>query len=991
MEEWGLKCSLVAGPGVSEQVVRDACKREGIAPEVLSFDHAVTGVGAMLLPPGSEPSADVFRTLKSYAENGGWLVIPEGASIVSQLLDVPERRTAKLNSLPGSHVLLGRHTATEARPLVSHPVLTGFLCREWLSAETLSGEAAALDPQKKLGLSLMLFKNPSAEGVEVIPVKEGGIVHLNWELYDGGQVGSKDAREVLRNVLVWLTERRTWVQPYEQPGFAVRGKVVDMEEVPLAKATVRAKVFADWGSVASEVETMSADDGSFSLSALAPSVYQFEVSAEGYGQEDPFVMARCEFGSDAEPTIIRMRRTVALYGTVRYGSDAGAAAPDFPVQLVPADRDTHSQAQKTTTDAKGEFAFEKVEHGRTILLSAEKDEWVGMKVVELPLKVDEVPERVDLTVFQVPEIRGKVIDGETEQPIPEAKVKIEFSFAYFTEPKVSLFEGRLTRVLETDEQANFAVRVPMGGWHLDPAAEGYVTWWHEREGEYDFGAADVMVSETSPKHPVVLKLERFPLVRFYGTVYLPSGQPAPGATVVTADGVRVADSSGWYATEPVSRILHGWRKGPPYQFFFRVFCADLAVQETVELEELPKEARHDFWLEEGTSIGGFVRDPEGKAMEGARVFVSRGLFAPAVQSEETVSAPDGSFHLRGVPRAYFHELLRAEKTVQTATGSVMYVGEAGVQLSLLDEPLEGVEIVIARVGGLSGRALHHDGTPLRNARLSFKPFYSTGKPWTSYIGPGYFPVILNDEGEFDVDMPCLLGMRGPEEIPEDAGTWDFVVRKHGGFEDGVLTADSVILLKGVEAGTSGLEIRFPAAGGITARVVDADTGEPIENPCVCIRAEGEAIPGQWDDPVVQGSPGRFADGRLRIEGIVPRAHTLSVESEGYRDVTIGGLDVRSAETVDVGEVAMARRWAISAKVIDPVTGQAVPATVKAGTETRRTQDAEGSFWLELSPTPELEIEIIPDDERWQPTTLRVTYDGKPEIHLGEIPLTRRQN
>lgn len=1019
MGEWGLGRTLVAAPGVTEQVLREVCKREGIAPEVLSFDRAVSEVGAMLLPPGLETSADVLRTLKSYAETGGWLVIPEEANIVSQLLGIPERRTAKLNSLPGSYILLGRRTATEARPLVSHPVLAGFACREWLSAETLSGEAAALSLDRKAGLLLMLFKNPSAEGVEVIPVKEGGIVHLNWELYDGGQIGSKDAREVLRNVLVWLSHREMWLQPQQQPAFAVAGKVVDTEDGPVREATVKAKVFTDWGSLASEVQTLSAEDGSFSLSAFAPSVYQFEVSAEGYGQEDPFVMAQCEFGSDAEPTTIRMRRTVALYGTVRYGSDAGAAAPDFPVQLIPADRDVHSQPQKAITDARGEFVFKKVEHGRTILLTAEKDEWVGMKVVELPLVLDEKPERVDLAVFQVPEIRGKVTDGETEQPIPHAKVKAE---PLNPEAKIQVFQSQLTRLIETDDEAKFLLRLSPGRWNLEPEAEGYITWYRELERDdrtiYDRGRAEITVSVTSPKEEVVLKLEKFRFVRFFGTVYFPSGEPAAGARVVVdaspgaSQGVYITDAIGRYTTDPIPRFTlldqeeDGVRRKGPITFWFAVRCEQFAISELAEFEEVQEEMRRDFWLQEGISISGFVRDAKANAVEGATVFPMK-LHTTAREGHETLSAADGSFTLHGFAKTIWNSKLRAEKTVKTESGSVLYAGEVLPGYGIRDEAIQGVEIVIARAGELSGRLLYHDGTPVRNALVSFTFFYTGGTEWSQPgLGTSTPPsTLLNDAGEFRIEMPSVYqlqrirwrdrgrdGWREPEQIPADAGKWDIVVSKRGGFEDGVIIADSVVMLKGVEAGTSDLEIRLPPLATITARVVDASTGEPIEKLDLQLSPEDEQVRahfGFWG-----GTPERYPDGRVRIERIVPRVHNFRVRGEGYREATVSGLDVRPGETLDLGQIALARSWGISGKVVDSATGQPLAATVKAGSDTKHTMEDEeegGLFWFELSPTPELEIEIIPDDDRWQPTTLRVTYDGKPEIHLGDIPLPRRQN
>ena len=105
----------------------------------------------------------------------------------------------------------------------------------------------------------------------------------------------------------------------------------------------------------------------------------------GLSQEDPFVMARCEEGAEEERVTIILRRTVALPGKVYYEGRETAPAPDFPVTLLPTDRDPEIEEQTTVSDQQGRFALEKVPYGETYLPLSQKGDWGGCKMVQLPL------------------------------------------------------------------------------------------------------------------------------------------------------------------------------------------------------------------------------------------------------------------------------------------------------------------------------------------------------------------------------------------------------------------------------------------------------------------------------------------------------------------------------------------------------------------------------------------------------------------------------
>jgi len=396
-------------------------------------------------------------------------------------------------------------------------------------------------------------------------------------------------------------------------------------------------------------------------------------------------------------------------------------------------------------------------------------------------------------------------------------------------------------------------------------------------------------------------MERFPLVRFYGTVYLPTEKPASGARVIAAGvdpapshGVYIADSVGRYTTDPLPSYPSEQQGTKRYSFYFLVRHGDFAITKDVELEKPPKEVREDFWLAEGLSISGFVRDPKGNAVEGATVFPVK-QFSKAKQGEETLSAADGSFILRGFPQGYWAHTLRAEKVVVAGGQRLIYAGEAfiGMLRTPIRAPKLGdIEIVVARIGNVSGRTLYHDGRPVRNAEVFFMIVGEKDETEWRPRREIQRSVVLNDEGEFEIAMPCVyqrlnliwrdMGReewRKPERISPDAGTWDIVVRKSGGSQGGVIEADSVVFVRGVEAGTSNLEIRFPPLGSITGRVVYAETGEPVERFDVGMWSQDNNVPGP--DWVFSGSQEDlvFPDGRFRVEALVPRTYSLSVEKK----------------------------------------------------------------------------------------------------------------
>jgi len=86
---------------------------------------------------------------------------------------------------------------------------------------------------------------------------------------------------------------------------------------------------------------------------------------------------------------------------------------------------------------------------------------------------------------------------------------------------------------------------------------------------------------------------------------------------------------------------------------------------------------------------------------------------------------------------------------------------------------------------------------------------------------------------------------------------------------------------------------------------------------------------------------------------------------------------------------LGRKWEIWGRILDEETGLPVKGKVKAGSKTTTTWE-EGSFVLHLSPTERVQVQILPEDPRWEEVTFELEYRGEPETHLGEIILKPRE-
>jgi protocatechuate 3,4-dioxygenase beta subunit len=350
-------------------------------------------------------------------------------------------------------------------------------------------------------------------------------------------------------------------------------------------------------------------------------------------------------------------------------------------------------------------------------------------------------------------------------------------------------------------------------------------------------------------------------------------------------------------------------------------------------------------LRHGLEITGFVRDSEGRPVEGAEVALvpsasersGGGRFAmgrAAFDPERTraASGPDGRYHLAGLePGAYS---LRARKDGYA---------EGRVELLRLDSgQTPAVDVWLLPGATISGFVRRPDGSGARG--FVVRALGGGDEPRSPAPGP---PEATADDGAFAIE-----GLRPGE-------TYTLVALGRGGMQE----------QQGITAPSKDVEILVGGVGGISGRVVDAPTGKPVTDFTATYEADAGAGPGRR---MRGGPPPRSprgpregdddddafhsADGTFLIENVPAGTWTVNVEAEGYETARLSGVNVREGETTADVEVRVTHGRILSGRVTDAQTGRPVPgATIAATSATgagpggfqgvMASSDADGRFEL----------------------------------------------
>ncbi|GMV92132.1 MAG: hypothetical protein AMXMBFR82_19100 [Candidatus Hydrogenedentota bacterium] len=324
------------------------------------------------------------------------------------------------------------------------------------------------------------------------------------------------------------------------------------------------------------------------------------------------------------------------------------------------------------------------------------------------------------------------------------------------------------------------------------------------------------------------------------------------------------------------------------------------------------------------SIAGTVVDASGRPLPGIRV--SANPMEQELQryvgnaTEETAS--DGAFRLEGLApgnHRVFLQVPDASILRKPATGPEfieLASGESVTGLRLVYEDPDSVGLTIA------GRVVDAKGAPIANAEVR------------SHGADAFRLTQSNDAGEF------LIG-----GLPDITVT---LVAEHA--EHAKATTENVA------AGTTGLQLVMDDLGTLEGQVVDAVTGEPVEQfELVHLDTTTRNHVGERTRMRPQIDP----EGRFRIDNVAPGPVLLVAKADGYAETELEVEDLAPGQAVSNLRIALSGGTTLTVSVQtaagDPVAGAyLIPGGVPNDMEPRLAAaaqtDAEGQFTLDNQPS-----------------------------------------
>lgn len=324
----------------------------------------------------------------------------------------------------------------------------------------------------------------------------------------------------------------------------------------------------------------------------------------------------------------------------------------------------------------------------------------------------------------------------------------------------------------------------------------------------------------------------------------------------------------------------------------------------------------DLLMGEGWTLRGVVRNEAGTPLEGAKVFLDRGV--PMGNPMEWERDPTGSPGAQEEGRREAESLPWQARTETDASGRFTFpaVGAGFYEVSTWAQGYAlvvkkadtgkvsagreiALEFVLEREKEIRGMVTDKDHRPLGGVRIraaldGARNALSRGRALTD-----------PKEGRF-----VLKNLR--------PGRYILSARK-----EGYLPA----FASNVQAGTRNVRIVMKRAAAVTGRVVVAKTGKPMQEFLVGVYADRAMRPGAPRPMVRAWERIRDPEGRFRVEGLQRGRYVVAVRAEGYTD---GYSDPLALEEEAVGgpvTISLERGFVLTGEVIDahgrPVAGARV--------------------------------------------------------------------
>lgn len=381
------------------------------------------------------------------------------------------------------------------------------------------------------------------------------------------------------------------------------------------------------------------------------------------------------------------------------------------------------------------------------------------------------------------------------------------------------------------------------------------------------------------------------------------------------------DETGRYAFANVAPAMYMLTARAPG--FGSVTLNDVMVAQN----ETRRTIARDFNLEAGARIAGTASSRQGQPLEGVRVSALSGGGQKASRGSALTDV-NGRFEIADlVPGTY------------TVVGNLAGWNEGReprVETDTMDVRLE-----LAQQGGVEGRVLGPDGSPLSAFAIGLRMV----NPHTSVPGRAMRTAKVKGSTDGTFRVPGLVD-----------GTY-VVEAKAEGFAPTLSERFEVTLGQF----TSGIEIRMNYGGSITGRVVDGATGEPVAGARVTTydntrtQAQLEGLLGLLVPRTTTERTARTdEDGVFLLELLSPDVYQIEVEHRDYYALVEKDVRVLASPTpTEVGELRMSPGAIVTGTVYDasgaPLAGGKVTVTGNSespGLSYEGRTDSNGRFRIE---------------------------------------------
>ncbi|HPO08735.1 MAG TPA: carboxypeptidase-like regulatory domain-containing protein, partial [bacterium] len=733
-------------------------------------------------------------------------------------------------------------------------------------------------------------------------------------------IAATEASQPADETIEYPTKEGFWITGFSKtedgkfiPGAVITAEKKGEEKTKYGTRTITSATF----------EALTDTHGHYEVQTDGPGKYELRSRAPKYIGEFIDGFGKCELSETEKiATVDLIHRTGSGYwivGTVK--SESGEPIPGSKISAyyIVFDR---GPIYRTQSDSKGNYVLKVGGPGVHAVYSEPTGEYIPEREVAR-LCTAEQPEKQTMVNFVHRAggclVHGRVIDGETSEPIPDAIVRLSSHNPLGLAGYFEVF---------TDENGKFQIRISEDLYAVSAEAKGYL---HYRGIEDSGGGLDSLeINKETAQNEIVIKMRRGLAVKIIATD--PSGKPVERATVLVysshSDGNGRTDSNGECVIDTLSEgsavaiVEKNWGKeerssGGLYKETRGQSAGDEVVSKAYSEPFVPGPRENPpvvrVTLLECASVSGHVTYKEsGKPVANRQMSIEflnfAAVFGRPLTSEGSTDG-DGIYGFsRLAPGKYVISVNRNSSYEQLASQDItLQAAEHREGLDFAIEDEEANEVVEGKIVNEQGEAI-----PFAYVGLSTK---DPKKPDASI----WKHANANDQGEFKFT-----------ELPK-ADSFRISVRASGYSE---------VNQEQFPMNGELLTITLKPSASIAGVVLSKEKRIPVPNAKVSIQVF-------YGGTVTADSMGQF-----EIKDVEPGAYEVTAEAEGYATGKSAPIAIKGEESVRDVVIELEFGKEFAGILIDPMQNPLGGGTVGLASRVRNTNRELSSNSFQLIAIPD---------------------------------------